>query len=496
MKKFILLISLFSSIAMAVITPERYMSGNCLTGYQNQYKIQKNHKAFAYASEENTGKSSCGWGYGYKTIQEARDSAFSYCRKRSINAECKIFDEDGKIVASDGDFSEIIPKSDRYLSGEEYDKYISESKEIIEVKNCLTLFKYYLREKEHKAFYLARDSEGKEVCGKSKNWFSPAKANEVALAECNKALKKKNLNATCKPYAQNFLIVGKAEDFGYVKNQDDYTNSIYRGKLSKIKRYIAEGYDINATSKDGLSPIFVAAALNDEDFFFFLIEKGANIKQIANDNSTLLMAAIMGENPNIIRYLLKNGLDINTQARQKNTPLHLAFMKFNTYLIELLMQEGADASIKNEKGVSGYDLAKKWKIDLDSLKKLDINKKKNGCNQVFYAAQKGDIGALEKLASLKADFKNSCDEGLPLLSYSSDDKKIIKLLLANGVDINAKNSSGETALMHSTISTKKVKILLELGADKKIKDSNGQTAYERVKNKKDVTQELKDLLQY
>ncbi|RXK14072.1 hypothetical protein CP965_01075 [Halarcobacter mediterraneus] len=496
MKKILFIFLLFSNIIFANsnITPETIMYGNCLNSYEKKYMKKSNNKAFAYAMQTN-GKSSCGWGSRYKTIEEARQMALKYCSKRKLNVECKVIDENGKLIVEKDDFIPIVPKSNRYLSKDEYSKYLENGKEIINSSKCLYSFKIYLRGKEHQSFYFARDSKGNEVCGKSKNKFSIQEAKETAFAQCKKALKKENINAICKPYAVNFKIVGKAEDFGYVKGKADYLDAIYRGKINKIKRYISENADINAIAKDGSSPIFVAAAKGDEEFFLSLIEKKANPKQIMNDGSNLLIAAVLGENPNIIRYLLSKGFDINTQNDKGYTPLHIAFKKFDTYLIEILMQEGADATIKDKKGVSGYDLAKKWKIDLDVLKKIDINRKKDNCNQVFYAAKNGDVLGLKKLAKLKANFKKSCDFDSITLDYSKDDKRITRILLDNGIDINVKNNRGETALMNAK-TAKKVKILLDLGADKMIKDKNGKTAYERVKNDKYVSEEIKDLLKY
>ncbi len=496
MKKIIFVFLLFLNIIMANsnITLETVMYGNCLNSYEKKYIKSSKNKAFAYAMQSN-GKSSCGWGNKYKTIEEARDAALKYCNKRKLNVECKVIDENGKLIVKEGDFIPIVPKSNRYLSKDEYTKYLENGKEIINSSKCLTSFKFYLRGKQHQSFYFARDSKGNEVCGKSNNKFSIQEAKSFALSECNKDLKKKNVNAICKPYAINFEIVGKAEDFAYIKGKSDYLNAIYRGKLNKIKKYISENADINAIAKDGSSPIFVAATMGDEEFFLSLVERKANLKQVMNNGSNLLITAVAGENPNIVRYLLSRGFDINSQNDKGYTPLHIAFGKLNTYLIKILMQEGADATIKNKEGVSGYDLAKKWKLNLDILKKIDINRKKDNCNQVFYAAKNGDVLGLKKLAELKANFKQACDFDSITLAFSKDDERIIKILLDNGIDVNVKNNRGETALMNAK-TAKKVKILLSLGADKMIKDKNGKTAYERIKNDKYVSKEIKNLLKY
>jgi ankyrin repeat protein len=357
-----------------------------LASYQGTYKNLSNHKAFSYARESANGKDRCGWGYGYKTVEEARKSAIEQCAKFSLNADCKIVDENGEFMAKKGDFP-------------------------------------------------------------------------------------------------------------LINNERDYRQAIYRGNLDKIQKYISEGADVNLVSEGGISPIFIAAIKGDEAFFHQLVEKGANLRQKATDGSSLLIAAVMGENPSIVRYLLDKGLDINTQGRENNTPLHVAFGKFNTYLLGVLMQEGADPTIKNSQGISGYDLGNKWKVDLDELKTLDINQKKDGCSPVLYAAKEGDIAGLEKLAALNADMNRVCDDGLSPLAFAKNDEKVIRTLVKLGADVNTADQGGETPLMYAASDgADRVNLLLSIGADKTIKDNAGKTAYDRVKNEKSVDDRVRELL--
>ena len=378
---------LLAPVAAAVeVTPEQILASSCLASYQGTYQNLKNHKVFSYARESATGKDGCGWGYGYKTNEEARKSALEQCAKYSLNTECKIVDENGEFFAQKGDFPVI-------------------------------------------------------------------------------------------------------------KGESDYQQAIFKGNLEKIRKYVSEGKDVNLVSEGGITPIFVVALKGDEAFFHRLVKKGAKLKQKADDGSSLLIAAVMGENPNIIRYLLDKGLDVNAQGREKNTSLHVAFAKFNTYLIEILMQEGADPTIKNTDGVSGYDLGEKWKVDLDELKTFDVERKKDGCSPVFYAAKEGDIAGLEKLAALDADMNRACDDGLSPLAFAKSDEKVIRTLVKLGADVNAADQSGETPLMYAASEgVDRIKLLLSLGADKAIKDNEGKTAYDRVKDKKSVGDAVKALL--
>ncbi len=481
------------------------IQGNCLPFFK-KYLKENGHKVFAY-SLDGDGKYACGKSTKSAVLKIAEKNSLNACKKnknkRGENrpkSPCKPYAHGNKIILKSSDFGiTLTAKSDKYLSSEEYKNYLNKSKEIINEGPCLYQMKYYLRGSQHQAYYLAVDKEGKQVCGRAEGAFTPQVAKDKALKKCQKSVKKNNLKATCKLYAQNFNIVGKSEDFGIKQGKDDYLNAIHRGNLIKVKQYVAEGMDINAISKkDGMTALFLTVAQGDEEFFNLLVKKGADINHKAKDGSSLLIAASLGKNPNIVRTLLDKGLDINAKGMGGNTPLHSAFMMMDTYLAGLYMQEGADANIKNSKGLSGYDLAKKWKMNLDELKTIDPKKPDHdGTLPLFYAAKKGDRAMIKKLIKLGADVDHTDDRGYSPISITKD-KDIMKLLISLGSNINAKDSEGATPLMEEATSefnkTEKLKILLSLGADKNLKNNNGKTAYDLVKDDKTTSDEIKQLV--
>ncbi len=487
-----------------VAEAKKLILGNCLVFYET-YLEDKEHKVFTYSLDVD-GKYACGKSFG-DNLQAVKQSALQACKtnkaKRGKNApksDCKVYAENKEILLSASDFDiSITLKSDKYLSSEEYTRYLNQAREIVNAGPCLYQIKYYLRGSQHQAFYLANDKKGKQACGRAEGAFSPEIANDEALKKCQANVKKKKLKASCKLYAKNFEIVGKPEDFGIVMGEEDYKKAIFKGNLVKIKKYVEKGADVNLIGKDGMSPLFIAAGKNDEDFFFELLDKGANLKHKANDGSSLLIAATIGENPNLIRYLLAKGFDVNAKGAKGNTALHVAFKVYNKYLIGLLMQEGADATIKNDSGKTAYDLAKRMKVNLDTLKTLDIKRIDDGCTPVFEAAKYGDVIGIQKLAALKADMNIVCKDGMSSLSIAKNNEKLIKELIKLGADVNAQDEDGESPLMYAASygmidASSKAKLLLSLGADKSLKDKTGKTAYQRIKDEKTSSDELKVLL--
>jgi len=475
--------------------------GNCLPFFK-KYLEKKGHKAFAYSLDDD-GKYACGESSGNGVLISAKRTSIVACQrnkgergKNKPKSECKVYSQNNKILLAAKDFNvKSIEKSDKYLSKEEYAILLNKSKEIISDGPCLYQMKYYLRGSEHQAYFLANDSKkAKQACGREEGAFSPKVAKEKALKNCEAHVKKLKLKATCKLYAENFNIVGKSEDFGIKKGKEDYIQAIHKGNIVKIKKYISEGMDVNAVSKkDGISPLFVAAGRGDKQFFDELIKRGANIKQKSKDGSSLLIAAAFGKNVNIVRALLKKGLEINLKGNEGNTAIHASLMSLDTYTAGVLMREGADANIKNDKGLTAYDLAKKWKVDLDEMKILNAKEPDHdGTLPLFYAAKYADVEGIKELIGQKADLNHVDNDGRSSLNYAHID--VIEMLVKAGADINHQDEDGETALMSHVFKEEEVKLLLKLGANTSLKNADGETAYDQEKDFKFLSPEVKALL--
>ncbi len=480
-----------------MIEAKKSIIGNCLPFFE-KYLNNKGHKSFAYAIDPD-GKFSCGQGSKYTSQKKANKSALKYCAegdlKKHPKSPCKVFATGNKILLSLKDYGiEAEEKTDNDLPKEKRKELLHMAETFIDSTPCQSSLRIYLYPHKQQAFYLAVDRDGKQACGWSYAKASIQDAKEKAKAECENHKKKKSMISECKPFFVNFNVINQEKDFGIKRGTDDYINAIFKGNLIKVKEYVAVGMDVNAVSKkDGITPLFLAVAQGDEEFFNLLVKKGADIKHRANDGSSLLMAASLGKNTNIARTLLGKGLDINAKGMQGNTPLHAAFMVFDTYLVGVYMREGADASIKNTKGVSAYDLAKKWKIDIDALKVLDPKKPDHdGTLPLFYAAKAGDVKGIKKLLALKADINNADSDGRSPIGYAHD--SVIAFLIQEGADINHQDTDGDTPLMDNIYEEETAKILLKLGADKSIKNKNGETAYDKIKDDKGIDDEFKKLL--
>ncbi len=471
--------ALSTPLALADQTPAETIYPHCLSYYEGSYASLKSHKAYAYARDDAKGVDSCAWSSGQASAEQANTEALKTCAKKNINAVCKIVDNDGKWTAKKGAFASLEKRTSP-LDAALIDAQMNIAKETIK-GNCLPFFKQHLEAQGHKAYAYALSENGNYACGRTYSNQTPQIAATGSIKGCedNKAKRgNKAPKSKCLVFAKGNEIVMTVNDFGKKKSIEDYRYAIFKANISRINWYLDAGYDVNTRSKDGVTPLFIAAAKGDDVFFHQLISKGAKTSIQANDNSNLLFAAVIGENINLIRYLIGKGQNINNIGREGNTSLHMAFARMNRYIVAILLQEGADPTIANDKGDTGISLAKGWNLDVASLKLIDIQKRdSDGWTALMLAAVKNDLIGLKKLIAKGADVNTKDNHGSTPLMHASD-VQVLETLIANKADINAMDDFGETALMSAAGfgNTDKAKFLLSKGANKSLKNKKGQTA--------------------
>ena len=89
-------------------------------------------------------------------------------------------------------------------------------------------------------------------------------------------------------------------------------------------------------------------------------------------------------------------------------------------------------------------------------------------------AKQGDIEAVKQHLAAGTDVNGG--ENSPPLFYATT-KEVLELLIANGVDVNAQNTDGETPLLEATYGGHKniVELLISKGADVNANNAGGDT---------------------
>ncbi|MEM7183850.1 MAG: ankyrin repeat domain-containing protein, partial [Spirochaetota bacterium] len=223
-------------------------------------------------------------------------------------------------------------------------------------------------------------------------------------------------------------------------------------------------------------------------------KKGANIHAVTSQQNTTLHSAAIGGNIGIAKLLLTKNSDILRKNSKKQSPFHVALKYTNLDIAELFLSKEAGIYIR---GKSGNGLLEKMAFEhnVNSLqfllqKGLRIGKEnEQGAILLQKAAHPlgigdGIVATFQFLISQKADIHAKREDGSTLLhnSHILIEPELTKLLLAKGLQANAKNQDGRTPLHEAALSgyseepfEQSLKLLIRKGAKIHTKDKEGNT---------------------
>ncbi|CAG9973273.1 unnamed protein product [Clonostachys byssicola] len=178
------------------------------------------------------------------------------------------------------------------------------------------------------------------------------------------------------------------------------------------------------------------------------------LKDINTVHQVLMWASEMGKSEVVARILQYPGVDPNTKV-QGDTPLFRACAYPDLGTVQVLLNAGADPTIGSESRRDGFG----WSDFNDSQK------------------QPQTYNCLHRLCGLGANVPSNTRKPL-----ESDLCEILRLLVANGVDVHERTPRGQTALHGAVRSVGMTRALIEAGADVNAVDSLGNTPLYNVKS--------------
>jgi ankyrin repeat protein len=235
------------------------------------------------------------------------------------------------------------------------------------------------------------------------------------------------------------------------------------------------GADVNAVDQDGISPLLSAIINGHYDAASVLLEKGANPN----------IADRTGRSP------LYSAVDDHTMpASNRPSPKEIDNEVSSLDLVKSLLAKGADvnAQLKQQQP---------YRTKLD---RGDDTMLTTGTTPLLRAAKAGDVAAMKLLLAKGADPKLVTRNGVnPLMAAAglgskeedttgrrktqADSIEAIKLCLDAGIDVNAADNRGQTAMHGAAFQgfDDVVKFLAEHGARLDVKDKQGKTPLDSAK---------------
>jgi ankyrin repeat protein len=200
-----------------------------------------------------------------------------------------------------------------------------------------------------------------------------------------------------------------------------------------IKYFLSKGLDVNKADEDGNTPFMNAAAANrDIAVLNLLIPSVKDINKVNSKGVSALALAVRGNSPEVVDYLIGKGASIAVVDQSGDN--------LSAYLVQSYSPKGA------------ADFATKLKVLQDKGFKVD-QPQKNG-NTIYH------------------------------LAVMKNDLSLVKSLESYGVDLNAKNGEGVTALHKAAMISKDdsiLKYLVSIGAKKDILTSFDESAFDLAK---------------
>jgi ankyrin repeat protein len=128
-------------------------------------------------------------------------------------------------------------------------------------------------------------------------------------------------------------------------------------RFNAVRALLDNGANMEAIDEDGKTALYYTLR-SSEDLFNLFAARGANLNARDNLGRNLLMYASMGGPGNHIETLIKMGLNVNDQDGDGMTALHHAVKHEATKSMLPLLRGGADPEIRNQEGLSVYELAR------------------------------------------------------------------------------------------------------------------------------------------
>jgi uncharacterized protein len=251
--------------------------------------------------------------------------------------------------------------------------------------------------------------------------------------------------------------------------------------------------ELNYTvARGGSTPLLFAARSGDVESARLLVDAGADVNDALPNGMTALVEAAHSGHQEVATLLLEKGADPNA-AGAGYTALHAAALRSGQDLVKALLAHGANPDLRMSKGTPVRRNSQDFELPATLV----------GATPYFLAAKFLEADIMRALAAGGADTQATMPSGDTALMAAAglgastqadrrglsvldggrveDESRVVAVVaaaIAGGVDVNATNRSGNTALHAAALLgyDQVIQQLVDAGARVDVKNSQGQTA--------------------
>ncbi|MBZ0326576.1 MAG: ankyrin repeat domain-containing protein [Altibacter sp.] len=219
-----------------------------------------------------------------------------------------------------------------------------------------------------------------------------------------------------------------------------------------LKKVINE-HNVNSFDTTGVNMLTLGVLTGDLNIVKIIGDKGANpnLKNKTQMGSTPLMMASNSKSLEIAKYLIKKGADINIQDNNGDPVINWSAYYGNVPFTKLMLENGAKTNLKSihSDGVMGVAL-KEWKDDVVNLlleHNVSVHKVDENSLDLINAVKNNDFSLFKSLLNKdNINTRDGASNTLLMTAAKNGYFEMVTYLIAEGADINAINSVGQTAL--------------------------------------------------
>lgn len=260
------------------------------------------------------------------------------------------------------------------------------------------------------------------------------------------------------PYPAPGTAREKIEAMDHRFDAATFLHSVDFDRLYLASLFLDAGMTLQAAdARFGNTALHMAATGGRIEMLRLLIDRGANVDAVNDDQNTPLHVAINNASSELVRALLQAGARTSIANVRGNQPLHLAVMRRRAEAVIALLDTGADLEARDGNGHTPLmTAARRNAFDMlalllergASIEAQSTGTADRGQNAVLLATTRGHLASLTSLldAGAKPDVADASGRTALHSAVRRQNGELTRILMRAGVDEVRVDNSGHSAL--------------------------------------------------